>query len=120
MKSYIKSTANTDIVTNLLGVLFEDYVVEILTIISENPGIRRYTMYEQLGTTSLKPRRLVDELIERGLIDQMHGETRTIKLLSLTEEGERVLALIRAIKDGKSIEPTNYGASATVRDSVKG
>jgi len=38
----------------------------------------------------------------------------------LTEEGERVLSLIRAMLDGKNIEPTNYGASATVRDSVKG
>ena len=106
--------------TNPLGVLFEDYVIEILTIVSENPGIRKYTMYEKLGTTSPKPRRLVDDLIEEGLLDQTHGETRTIKLLSLTEEGERVLALIRAIKDGKSIEPTNYGASAAVRDSVRG
>jgi len=107
-------------VTDPVDVLFDDYVVDILTIVSENPGIRKYTLYEELGKTTSKPRLLTDKLIAAGLLDQTPGENKSIKLISLTEEGERILALIQAIKSGKSIEPTNHGAPKAVRDSVRG
>jgi len=106
-------------VTNPVDVLFEDYVVDIITIVSENPGIRKSTLYEKLGTTSLKPRALTDRMIESGLLDQTPGENMNIKLISLTEEGERFLSLIKAMKSGKRIGSSSHGASSSVRDSVK-
>ena len=103
--------------TNPVDVLFDDYVIDILTIVSENPGIRKSTLYERLGTTSLKPRTLTDKLIESRLLEQTQGENMNIKRISLTDEGERFLSLIKAMKDGKSMEPANHGALVAVRDS---
>jgi len=95
-------------------------VIDILTIVSENPGIKRTDLYNMLGKTTNTPRVLTTELIADGFIEETIGKRYNVKTLKLTEEGERVLSLIRAMLDGKSIEPTNNGASATVRDSVNG
>ena len=101
-------------------VLFDAYVVDIITIVSENPKIRKSTLYEMIGTTSLKPRQLTDKMIECGLLDQTPGENMSIKLISLTEEGERYLSLIKAMRDGKKIESTNPVVSEAIQSSAKG
>ena len=104
--------------TNPEEVLFDSYIIDILTIVSENPRIKKSVIYDRLGTTSLKPRILVQKLIECGILDETPGE-KSIKHISLTAEGERYLSMIKAMLDGKSMEPTSHGAPAAVRDSVK-
>ncbi|MCL2786079.1 MAG: hypothetical protein FWD81_02505 [Methanomassiliicoccaceae archaeon] len=106
--------------TNPIGKLFGPFVIDILTIVSENPGIKRTDLYNMLGKSTNTPRVLTTELIADGFIEETIGKRYNVKTLELTEEGERVLSLIKAMIDGKSIEPTNYGAPAAVRDAVKG
>ena len=105
-------------VTNPAEVLFDSYILDILTIVSENPRIKKSAIYENLGTSSSKPGMLVNKLIECGLLDETLGE-RSIKHISLTEEGERYLSMINAMLDGESIGSTSRGAPAAVRNSVK-
>ena len=107
--------------TNPIGELFESFVIDILTIISENPGLKRTDLYNMLNSTSNTPRKLTTKLIEDGFIEEIREQKRfNVKTLKLTEEGERVLSMIKVMMDGKSIEPTKYGASPAVRNSVKG
>ena len=106
--------------TNPISKRFDDYTIDILTIISENPGIKRTDLYNMLGTTTNKPRKLTTELIEDGFIEETREKRFNVKTLRLTDEGERILSLIKAMLDGRHIEPTNYGASGKVRDSVRG
>jgi len=107
-------------VTNPIDTLFEDFAVDILVIISKNPGLKRTELYSMLGSTSNTPRKLTTQMIEDGLIEETQEKRFNVKTLKLTVEGERFLSLIGAMMDGRSIEPTNYGASGKVRDSVKG
>ena len=118
---YINRVAYQIGVTNPAEVLFDTFIVEILTIVSENPKINKSLIYERLNTKSGKPATLINKMAECGLLDETrNAENRTIKHVSLTAEGERYLSMIQAMIAGKSIEPPNHGASAPVRDSVKG
>ena len=105
--------------TNPEEVLFDRYIIDILTIVSENPMIKKFDITKRLNTSSEKPAILIGRMVECGILNETPGE-RNIKHISLTEEGERYLTMIKAMITGKSIEPTNYGSSASVRDSVKG
>jgi len=96
-------------------VLFDDYIIDILMMVSENPGIKKSVIYDKLGTTSIKPRILVQKLTECGLLDETPGE-RSIKHISTTTEGERYLSLIREMKDGKKAGLKDYDASKPMRD----
>jgi len=107
-------------VTNPIKELFGDFVVDILMIVSENPGIKRTDLYAMLDTGSTRPRGLTTKLIEDRFIEETVGKRYNLRSLRLTDEGERLLSLIRAMIDGKSTEPTNYGASASVLDRLKG
>ena len=82
--------------------LFNRYILDILIMVAEAPMIKKSEIYEKLGTTSSKPRILVQKLTECGVLDETRGE-KSIKHISLTAKGERYLSLIRAMMDGKSI-----------------
>jgi predicted transcriptional regulator len=106
-------------VTDPAEVLFDTYIIDILTMVSENPMIKKSLIYERLGTKSSKPAILINRMVECGILDETPGE-RSIKHISITAEGERYLRMIQAMIEGKSMESTNHGAHAAVRDSVKG
>ena len=106
-------------VTNPEEVLFDRYIINILTIVSENPMIKKFDITRKLNTSSEKPAILISRMVECGILNETPGE-RNIKHISLTAEGERYLTMIQAMVAGKSMESTNYESSASVRDSVKG
>ena len=106
--------------TDPAKVLFDDYIIEIFTIVAENPGIRKSVLHAMLETTSYKPRALIEKLIECGLLEETRGEdNRTLRLISLTDEGERYYSLIEAMKSGKRIDRSDHSSSAAERTSVK-
>lgn len=105
--------------TNPEEVLFDTYILDILTLVSENPRIKKSVIYEKLGTSSAKPAMLVNKLVECGLLDETPGE-RSIKHISLTAKGERYLLAITAMINDEDTKAANHGAPEAVRDSVNG
>lgn len=98
-------------------VLFQDYVIEILKIIRDTPGIKKTDVFKTLGTTSQKPRKIVEGLIETGIIEETQKVMHNVKELHLTERGHEYLKSI-IILIGEEPE-TNYGTPDGIRNTVK-
>lgn len=103
--------------TNPSKILFDDYITEILKIVNDKPGIKRSEVYSLLGTTSTKPREMITKMIEIGYITEERGQYFNIKKLELTEEGERILKLIKKIESGEE-DAENYPSYEKIRNMI--
>lgn len=65
----------------------------VLSVVERNPGINQGSVGKGLGIQRANMVALVNELVERGLVDRrVSAEDRRAFALSLTDEGRRVYA----------------------------
>lgn len=83
--------------------------IEVLLEIYETPGMIQTQIADKTESGSGSKRERLSDLVDLGLVrtESDPNNWSAIKYY-LSEEGERVVRLLIAIKDGEDFEPTNY------------
>ena len=97
--------------------IFKLNFYEILSFVSEHQPCNKSTIYDYLGGSSQTRIRIVNELIEIGLIEEIKSGLYNKKTIALTEKGLEILKemqKIMAIMNGETVpNETNHGTPET-------
>ena len=97
---------------------------EILSFVNENQPCNKSTIYDYLGGSSQTRIRIVNELIELGLIEEIKSGLYNKKTIVLTDKGKEVLDGMRrimAIMNGEVVpDERNHGTPSGAHAKVPG
>ena len=74
--------------------IFKQHTFEILSFIEEKQPCQKSTIYDHLGGNNKTRTGIVNELIQMGLIEESKRGRHNVKIITLTDKGKEVLALI--------------------------
>lgn len=104
--------------------IFKLNFYEILSFVSQNQPCNKSTIYDYLGGSSQTRIRIVNELIEIGLIEEIKSGLYNKKTIVLTDKGKEVLDGMRrimAIMNGEVVpDERNHGTPSGAHAKVPG
>ena len=104
--------------------IFKLNFYEILSFVNQNQPCNKSTIYDHLGGSSQTRIRIVNELIELGLIEEIKSGLYNKKTIVLTDKGKEILnqmMKINAIMNDEVVpDEKNHGTSSEVHAMTKG
>lgn len=104
--------------------IFKLNFYEILSYVNQNQPCNKSTIYDHLGGSSQTRIRIVNELVELGLIEEVKSGLYNKKTIALTEKGKEILnemQRIMAIMSGETVpDERNHGASSEAHAKIPG
>ena len=97
---------------------------EILSFVNQNQPCNKSTIYDYLGGSSQTRIRIVNELIELGLIEEIKSGLYNKKTIVLTDKGKEVFAQMQklnALMNGEIVpNERNHGTPSGAHAKVSG
>lgn len=104
--------------------IFKLNFYEILSYVNQNQPCNKSAIYDHLGGSSQTRIRIVNELVELGLIEEVKSGLYNKKTIALTEKGKEILnemQRIMAIMSDETVpDERNHGASSEAHAKIPG
>ena len=101
--------------------IFKLNFYEILSFVSKNQPCNKSTIYDYLGGSSQTRIRIVNELIELNLIEEIRSGLYNKKTIVLTDKGKNILYKmeeIKAIMSGETVPEENNHGTPSAQDAT--
>lgn len=103
--------------------IFKLNFYEILSYVNQNQPCNKSAIYDHLGGSSQTRIRIVNELVELGLIEEVKSGLYNKKTIALTEKGKEILnemQRIMAIMNGEIVPNERNHGTPSAHDAKAG